>query len=121
MVYSRELAAIYWTMKIDGYAKFSDINRNSKRARKVARLLEEMGLAQIESIGRVKLVRLTAKGYKVRRRMLELLLDISEVQTTVNISTTSDDYLETQPQQNFMPNWLYGNPWLQVIGERGKA
>jgi len=111
-VRDRRFAALYWLSKLSDGVSVTAINTNSRRARRVVKLLEELGLARVESFGRVKVVRLTEKGERVKLRLADLLRELEAAAPP------------TQPLRAVgegVPDWLRGNPWLRVIGERGRA
>lgn len=112
MLSDRRFVALYWLTKIDSNGvTVSLINRNSRRAQRVTSLLEDLGLVKVERVGRVKIVRLTAKGERVKRRLLDLLLELDAAQPRGS----------QWPAGGEVPDWLRDNPWLRVIGERGRA
>ncbi|RLF06944.1 MAG: hypothetical protein DRK00_00075 [Thermoprotei archaeon] len=117
-----EFNVLYWVYRIGDGVKISDINRNSRRARSVVSQLEKLGLVKVEEYGRLKVVRLTTKGQRVYEKLLEALWELRlgrerEEQAEVRVSRPRHAELEA----GALPEWLVGNPWLKVIGERGRA
>jgi len=113
---------LYWVYRIGHGVKISDINRNSKRARSVVRALEDLGLVVVESYGRVKVVKLTSRGLRVYERVLAALGELRSRRPARE--SASPQLLTPQRvsiQEPEVPEWLIGNPWLRVIGERGRA
>lgn len=117
-----EFNVLYWVYRIGDGVKISDINRNSRRAKSVVSQLEALGLVKVEEYGRLKVVRLTAKGQRVYGKLLEALWEL-------RLGKGREEPVEakvSQPQRikleaGGLPEWLVGNPWLKVIGERGRA
>jgi len=110
--------ALFWTLRIGDGVRVSQINRNSRRAWSVVRTLESMGLARVERLGRTKLVRLTEKGERVRMKLLEALRELNASEHAL----PSAELLQvSELRAPSLPEWLRGNPWLQVIGERGRT
>lgn len=82
--------------------------------------LRGLGLVELESYGRTKIVKLTPKGYRVYEKILDTL---HELDGTAKRPELGREYME-QPEVGEsnadIPGWLANNPWLKVIGERGK-
>jgi len=113
-----EVKALFWTLRIGDGVRVSQINRNSRRAWSVVRTLESMGLARVERLGRTKLVRLTEKGERVRMKLLEAL---RELNASEHALPSAEPLQVSELRASSLPEWLRGNPWLQVIGERGRT
>ncbi|MEM1508549.1 MAG: hypothetical protein QXY49_01920 [Thermofilaceae archaeon] len=53
-------------------------NKNSKRVGGVADKLRGLGLVELESYGRIKIVKLTPKGYRVYEKILDTLHELGD-------------------------------------------
>ncbi|RLE88505.1 MAG: hypothetical protein DRJ96_00130 [Thermoprotei archaeon] len=117
-----EFNVLYWVYRIGDGVKISDINRNSRRAKSVVSQLEALGLVKVEEYGRLKVVRLTAKGQRVYGKLLEALWELrlgKEREEPVEAKVSQPQRIKLEA--GGLPEWLVGNPWLKVIGERGRA
>lgn len=114
-----EFNVLYWVYKIGDGVKISDINRNSRRARGVVSQLEALGLARVEEYGRLKVVRLTGRGRRVYDKLLEALWEL-RLRGDEEVAEASP-LRRTTAEAKGLPEWLVDNPWLRVIGERGRA
>lgn len=117
MPQERGVTALFWILRIGEGVRISQINRNSQRAWSVVRTLEGMGLVRVERLGRLKVVRLTEKGERVRLKLLEALRELDELSQAF---TRVEAIEACEPISSELPEWLRSNPWLNVMGERGR-